>query len=69
MLLAEGLPSILRAVQVDGRPHEVIVVDNGSTDGSLDYLDKNFPEVRVLALKQNLGFAEGNNDGVRGGRT
>jgi sugar transferase (PEP-CTERM/EpsH1 system associated) len=63
-LLAEGLPSVLKAVEVDGRPHEVIVVDNGSTDGSLDYLDKNFPQVRVLPLKENLGFAEGNNEGV-----
>ena len=64
-LLAQGLPSILEAVRVDGRPHEVLVVDNGSTDGSLEFLKECFPEVRILALKENLGFAQGNNAGVR----
>jgi GT2 family glycosyltransferase/glycosyltransferase involved in cell wall biosynthesis len=67
-LLARGLPSILKAVQVDGRSHEVMVVDNGSTDGSREYLKECFPEVRVLALEKNLGFAEGNNAGVRAAR-
>jgi sugar transferase (PEP-CTERM/EpsH1 system associated) len=67
-LLTEGLPSILRAVQVDGRPHEVMVVDNGSTDGSLEYLAEFFPQVRVLALNKNIGFAEGNNAGVKAAR-
>jgi GT2 family glycosyltransferase len=64
-LLAQGLPSILEAVHVDGRPHEILVVDNGSSDGSVEYVEKCFPEVRVLALKENLGFAGGNNAGVR----
>ncbi|MBN1569910.1 MAG: glycosyltransferase [Acidobacteria bacterium] len=67
-LLAEGLPSILDAVRTDGRSHEVIVVDNGSTDGSIEYLAGNFPEVRVIALSKNLGFAEGNNAGVQAAR-
>lgn len=67
-LLADGLPSILHAVQTDGRPHEVMVVDNGSTDGSLEYLAENFPQVRVLALGKNMGFAEGNNAGVQAAR-
>ena len=67
-LLAEGIPSILKAVEQDGRAHEVIVVDNGSTDGSLDFLSNNFPQVRVLPLKHNVGFAEGNNQGVRAAR-
>ena len=64
-LLQEGLPSILKAVQVDGRSHEVMVVDNGSTDDSVEYVQKHFPEVRILALPENRGFAEGNNAGVR----
>jgi len=64
-LLEQGLPSILKAVQVDGRPHEILVVDNGSTDGSVEYIQKCFPEVRILALEKNRGFAEGNNAGVR----
>ena len=35
----------------------MIVVDNGSTDGSIDFVKKLFPEVNVLALGDNLGFA------------
>src|SRR5512136_1567886 len=62
-LLAEGLPTVLEAVREDRRPHEVIVVDNGSTDGSLQYVAENFPEVRTVALSGNHGFAAGNNAG------
>jgi GT2 family glycosyltransferase len=64
-LLAQGIPSVIKAVQTDGRLHEILVVDNGSTDDSIEYLKRNFPEVRILALRENLGFAEGNNAGVR----
>ena len=67
-LLAEGIPSVLEAVRTDGRPHEVVVVDNGSTDGSVEYLQAQFPQVRLVALPENLGFAEGNNAGVRAAR-
>ncbi len=45
-------------------PLEIIVVDNGSTDGSRALLRREFPGVRVLAQERNLGFAEGNNRGV-----
>ncbi len=64
-LLAEGLPSVIGAVQQDGRPHEILVVDNGSSDGSFEYVRAQFPQVRVLLLPGNLGFAGGNNAGVR----
>ncbi len=67
-LLGKGLPSVLEAVREDGRNHEVIVVDNGSTDGSVEYLASEFPQVRVVVLRQNLGFGEGNNAGVRAAR-
>lgn len=45
--------------------YEVIVVDNGSYDGSMDYLRSNFPWVRVIRNEENLGFAEGTNSGIR----
>jgi sugar transferase (PEP-CTERM/EpsH1 system associated) len=67
-LLAEGLPSVVEAVRRDGRPHEILVVDNGSSDGSVEYMRQAFPQVRVLELPENLGFARGNNAGVRAAR-
>jgi GT2 family glycosyltransferase len=39
---------------------EVILVDNGSADGSEEYVRANFPEVRLLALEENRGFTGGN---------
>ena len=44
---------------------EVIVVDNGSADGSIDYLKKRFSGVKVYDSGTNLGFAGGNNFGFR----
>src|SRR5579862_3118442 len=42
------------------RDFETILVDNGSTDGSVEYLRTHFPEVKLLALPDNLGFTGGN---------
>jgi GT2 family glycosyltransferase len=44
---------------------EVVVVDNGSTDGSVEFLRAAWPGVRVVALPRNVGFAAGNNAGAR----
>lgn len=44
---------------------EIIVVDNGSTDESVAFVRAHFPSVRVISLTQNLGFASGNNIGIR----
>jgi GT2 family glycosyltransferase len=40
---------------------ELILCDNGSSDGSTDFVRQRFPTVKVLALDRNYGFAEGNN--------
>ena len=43
---------------------ETILVDNGSTDGSVEYVRGAYPWVRLLELPENVGFAEGNNRGL-----
>lgn len=44
---------------------QIYVIDNCSTDDSLEWLAANYPEVEVIALDQNYGFAEGYNKGLR----
>ncbi|HKP51784.1 MAG TPA: glycosyltransferase [Chloroflexia bacterium] len=44
---------------------EVLVVDNASTDGSVEMVRHEFPGVRLIALDRNLGFSGGNNTGIR----
>jgi GT2 family glycosyltransferase len=43
----------------------VIAVDNGSTDGTLEAVREHFPNVTAIRSEENLGFAEGNNVGLR----
>lgn len=58
-LLKEFLPSVVANTR--GDEVEVIVADNGSSDSSLEVLKDCFPEVRVIALDKNYGFAGGYN--------
>ena len=44
---------------------EIIIVDNASHDGSVEFIREHYPEVRVFIQKENLGFAEGSNAGIR----
>lgn len=44
---------------------EVVVVDNHSKDGSVEYLQDRFPNVKVVAAQHNLGFARANNIAIR----
>ena len=59
-LLEEFLPGVLEAAG----SHQVLVVDNGSTDGSVELLQSQFPQVRVVRLDRNYGFSGGNNRGM-----
>ncbi|MEQ1946195.1 MAG: glycosyltransferase [Bryobacteraceae bacterium] len=63
-LLEKYLPSVVTAAEnVPGS--EVILVDNGSSDGSADFVRQHFPQVRLLVLKENLGFGGGSNAGFK----
>ena len=44
-----------------GIDHEVIVVDNASTDGSTEYITARFPKIKWMACRENNGFSKGNN--------
>ena len=44
--------------------YEVIFVDNGSKDGSAEFIRRNFPTIRLISLDTNTGFAKGNNIGI-----
>jgi GT2 family glycosyltransferase len=46
------------------REFETILVDNGSSDGSVLFVRENYPWVRLVLLSENLGFSEGNNRGL-----
>lgn len=47
---------------------EIVLVDNGSTDGSIAFVRAQFPEVQIVALPYNAGFAAGNNCAMRAAR-
>lgn len=48
-----------------GISYEVIVVDNASTDDSVQMVSKNFPEVKLINNKENVGFGKANNQGAK----
>lgn len=61
-LLRRYLPSVIE--HTPQNQAEIIVADNGSTDASLEVLKTEFPQVRVIALGENFGFAEGYNQAI-----
>jgi N-acetylglucosaminyl-diphospho-decaprenol L-rhamnosyltransferase len=58
----------LYAATPDGLAAEVIVVDNASSDGSADAVERAFPAVSVIRRSENGGFARANNEGIAGAR-
>lgn len=71
--LDQCIRSVLRAFVLMNTPAEIIVVDNHSADGSVDYLEKRYPQmlypmVRFVRSAHNLGFARANNIAIRQSR-
>lgn len=61
--IAQCIDSVMQAI--DGLDAEIIVVDNHSSDGSVSFLRKNYPNVRIMASSHNLGFSRANNIGIK----
>ena len=47
------------------RDFKILIVDNASTDGSLEYMEQTYPDIEVLALDSNYGFSRAVNEGIR----
>lgn len=61
-MLRRYLPSVVANTTLPDS--EIIVADNGSTDESLDVIEKEFPSVKTIVLDRNYGFAEGYNRAI-----
>ncbi len=60
--LEQALLSIQRAAQ--DLSHEIWVVDNNSLDGSADFVERHFPDVKLIRNAENVGFARANNQAI-----
>ena len=60
--LEKFLPSVVRHTPTQA---DIIVADNGSTDDSVEFLTSHFPDVKIIRLEKNYGFAEGYNRALK----
>ena len=59
------LPDCLNSLKKQSlEPDQIIIVDNASTDQSVDYISENFPDFKLIKNKKNQGFAQSNNQGI-----
>lgn len=63
-LLDKYLPIVFHSLSNFKNDYEVIIVDDGSVDGTVEYVEKNFPQVRILSNKINQGFSKSCNKGI-----
>lgn len=61
-LLKECLDSVFAQTYQN---FDVYFIDNGSTDGSFAFVKENYPKIKLIQLKENTGFAKGNNVGIK----
>lgn len=65
VLLDRCLSSVQRSLAKSGITHEIIVIDNGSTDGSIELLNKKYPRVIKILNEKNVGYGKANNQGIQ----
>ena len=61
-MMEQYLPSVCK--HTTGEEVKIVVADNGSTDDSIEFLQKNYPQIDLILLDQNYGFAEGYNRAI-----
>ncbi len=64
--IAEQISSVAHAAE--GLAYEEIVIDNGSTDSTVDIIKKNSPQIKIITNQENKGFAAANNQGYQEAR-
>ncbi len=64
LLLEQCLRSVQAAIHELKQPAEVIVIDNNSTDDSIDHISTKFPQFKYIINKENRGFAKACNQGI-----
>ena len=62
--LEKYLPSVIKYSNFEGV--KIIIIDNGSIDESLDFIKSHYPQIEIIRLDKNYGFAEGYNRGLNG---
>lgn len=64
-LLKKCLPSVINATKSVKGESEIIVVDNGSEDGSVEFIKNKYPKIKIVSLEKNLGISPGYNVGAK----
>ena len=60
------IPECLESLRQQAyRRFTIILADNGSNDGSIDFVKRNYPEVKIIALPKNVGFSVANNIAIK----
>ncbi|MFT6971741.1 MAG: GT2 family glycosyltransferase [Roseivirga sp.] len=59
------LSNFLPSVVANSLDYEVVVIDNGSTDDSVEFLDSHFPEIKAIKFSENYGFCGGYNKAIQ----
>jgi len=67
-LLKKNLPTVIEAAKASSFQIEIIVVDDASTDDTSDFMQRSYSDVTFLQNKENLGFGETMNIGIRSAR-
>tara|TARA_B100001175_G_scaffold314810_1_gene324986 strand:- start:864 stop:1865 length:1002 start_codon:yes stop_codon:yes gene_type:complete len=61
VLLKKFIPDIIKYC----KNSNIYIIDNSSTDSSIDYISNSYPQIKVIKLKSNMGYAKGYNEGVK----